>query len=76
MFGNLLHRNVREVGLLNLSKGDACDQILAISEHITGKLMVYRACYIEGCPRRTWVPLIDGEEITLGTCNTKVHVSP
>ena len=68
MFDNSLHRNVREVGLFRLGKRDACDPIL---ERI--KLMV-KACYIEGCPRRTWVPLVDCEEITLDTWNIKVHV--
>ena len=68
MFDNSLHRNVREVGLFRLGKRDACDPIL---ERI--KLMV-KACYIEGCPRRTWVALVDGEEITLDTWNIKVNV--
>ena len=68
MFDNSLHRNVREVGLFRLGKRDACDPIL---ERI--KLMV-KACYIEGCPHQTWVPLVDGEEITLDTWNIKVNV--
>ena len=67
MFDNSLHQNAQEVGLFHLSKRGACNPILERT-----KLMV-KACYIEGCPRRTWVPLVDGEEITLDTWNIKVN---
>ena len=76
MFDNSLHRNVREIGLFHLSKRDTCDRypILAIERSRIKLELMVKACYIEGCPRRTWVPLVDGEEIALDTWNIKVHV--